>query len=184
MKIGVSSYSFGKYMKATGCDYLAICDLAKDIGFDGIEFTDLNPEVSGTDDVTAARRIREHCEKIGLSIAAYTIGANFLKDDPEAETRRVMHCVDVAAELGAPVMRHDACWEPAVKGGGYTWRNAVEAIAPYIRRVTEYAAEKGVKTCTENHGQFIQDPERVETHSGRGRGRALRLPRSREGFPV
>ena len=27
MKIGVSSYSFSKYMKASGCNYLAICDL-------------------------------------------------------------------------------------------------------------------------------------------------------------
>lgn len=163
MKIGVSSYSFSKYMKATGCNYIDICNLAKEIGFDGIEFIDLLPEISGTDDITAARQIREHCAKIGLGIAAYTIGANFLQDDPDAEVERVKHCVDVAAELGAPIMRHDACWQPAVLGHGYTWRNAVETIAPYIRRVTEYAATKGVKTCTENHGRFIQDPERVET---------------------
>ena len=162
MKIGVSSYSFSKYMKASGCNYLAICDLAKEMGFDGIEFTDLLPEVSGCDAMTAAKQIREHCAEIGLEIAAHTVGANFLKDDPDAEVERVKALVDVAAELGAPVLRHDACWVPAVQGHGYTWRDAVKTIAPYIRRVTEYAATKGVKTCTENHGFFIQDPERVE----------------------
>ena len=144
MKIGVSSYSFSKYMKASGCNYLAICDLAKEMGFDGIEFTDLMPEVSGCDAMTAAKQIREHCAEIGLEIAAHTVGANFLKDDPEAEVERVKALVDVAAELGAPVLRHDACWAPAVQGHGYTWRDAVKTIAPYIRRVTEYAATKGV----------------------------------------
>ena len=41
MKIGVSSYSFEKYRAATGCSYFEMCDIAKEIGFDGIEFTDL-----------------------------------------------------------------------------------------------------------------------------------------------
>ncbi|MBO4298177.1 MAG: sugar phosphate isomerase/epimerase [Clostridia bacterium] len=164
MKIGVSSYSFSKYMKHTGCNYLDICNVAKEIGYDGIEFIDLKPEISGCrDDIEIARQIRAHCGTIGLEIAAYTIGANFLCEDPDAEVERVKHCVDVAVELGAPLMRHDACWGPAVKGHGYTWRDAIETIAPYIRRVTEYAATKGVKTMTENHGHFIQDPERVET---------------------
>ncbi len=162
MKIGVSSYSFSKYMKETGCGYLKICDLAKEIGFDGIEFIDLDPKIGGHEDVMeVAREIREHCAAIGLEISAYTIGANFLAEDQEAETQRIMKCVDVAAELGAKTMRHDACWAPA-KQSGYTYHDAIAEIAPFIRRVTEYAAQKGVRTCTENHGTYIQDPERVE----------------------
>ena len=161
MKIGVSSYSFSKYMKATGRNYIDICNLAKEIGFDGIEFIDLEPAVSGKDVMATAKEIREHCASIDLEISAYTIGANFLCDDPKAEVERIKGCVDVAAELGAKTMRHDACWNP--KDRTFTWRQAVEEIAPYIREVTEYAATKGVRTCTENHGFFIQDPERVET---------------------
>ena len=38
MKIGVSSYSFSKYRRATGASLIEICDLAKKIGFDGIEY--------------------------------------------------------------------------------------------------------------------------------------------------
>ena len=34
MKIGVSSYSFGKYIRETGCDYFKVCDIAKEIGCD------------------------------------------------------------------------------------------------------------------------------------------------------
>ena len=45
MKIGVSSYSFSNYMRATGANYLKICDLAKEIGFEGVEFIDLSLDV-------------------------------------------------------------------------------------------------------------------------------------------
>ena len=70
IKIGVSSYSFSNYMKHTHCTYLDICDLAKKIGYDGIEFIDLNTAVSGLkDDFETAMQIREHCAKIGLEIA-------------------------------------------------------------------------------------------------------------------
>ena len=41
MKIGVSSYSFSKYMNQTKADYFTICDLAKKMGYDVIEFIDL-----------------------------------------------------------------------------------------------------------------------------------------------
>jgi len=161
MKIGVSSYSFDKYMKQTGANYLDICRIAKEIGFDAIEFIDLSSSISGKDIASTAREIREYCEEIGLEVSAYTVGANFLKGEASDEAARLKGCVDIAVELGAKVMRHDLCWGPR-STPGYTWRNAIAEAAPFIREVTEYAQSKGVRTCTENHGQFIQDPERVE----------------------
>jgi len=161
MKIGVSAYSFSKYMKQTGCSYIDICNLAKEIGFEGIEFIDLDPAVSGKSVMETAEEIRSHCEKIGLEIICYAVGANFLSDDIEKEIERVMGCVDVACALGAPVMRHDAAWNPRPVPG-YTWQDAVCEMAPHIRRVSEYAQTKGVHTCTENHGRFIQQPDRME----------------------
>ncbi len=163
MNIGVSSYSFSKYMKETGCNYLAICDLAKKMGYNGIEFIDLKEEVAGCAPMEAARQIREHCAKIGLDVVAYTVAANFLSADPAAEVARVEALVDQAEALGAPVMRHDCCWGPREGVARYTWRDAIEEVAPYIRQVTEYAETKGIRTCTENHGTFIQDSNRVET---------------------
>ena len=37
MKIGISSYASPKHMKNTGASYADICDIAKRVGFDGIE---------------------------------------------------------------------------------------------------------------------------------------------------
>ena len=157
MKIGVSSYSFRKYMLTTGASYVDICDKAKELGFEGIEFvpfTDCDP-------LEMAKTVRAHCEKIGLPIIAYTVGANFLADDIEAEIARVKGCVDVCEALGAPLMRHDVASKlrPVHM---YSYEDAISEMAPRIREVTEYAEMKGIRTCSENHGFIFQSPERVE----------------------
>ena len=158
MKIGVSSYSFSKYMHQTAADYFAVCDLAKKMGYDAIEFIDLSLDIQPAASLMElAQAIRRHCEEINLPIAAYTVGADFLRPN---EVQAVMEKVDIAEALGAKVLRHDAAWSLPE---GMDWRQLVEKIAPDIRRVTEYAAQKGIRTCTENHGYILQDAERVET---------------------
>lgn len=158
MKIGVSSYSFSKYMNQTKADYFTICDLAKKMGYDVIEFIDLSLEVQPAESLTElAKAIHRHCEEIDLPIAAYTVNADFLRPN---EVQTVMEKVDIAETLGAKVLRHDASWSLPE---GMDWRQLIDQIAPDIRRVTEYAAEKGIRTCTENHGYVLQDAERVET---------------------
>lgn len=159
MKIGVSSYSFAQYMGETKANYFQIIDLAKEMGFDAIEFIDLKLDVQPAENLFAlAKDIRAYCESKNLPIAAYTVGADFLNHENEAA--RIKGQVDIAEILGAPVMRHDAFWSLPE---GMTWRQGVEKAAPLIREVTEYAAAKGIRTCTENHGMILQDAERVET---------------------
>ncbi|MBR2461199.1 MAG: sugar phosphate isomerase/epimerase [Clostridia bacterium] len=163
MKFGVSSYSFSKYIMSTKCDYFKICDIAKEIGYDGIEFINLDNKNFGiTDDpIKTAREIREYCAKIGLDVIAYTVGANFLSPDIEGEMARIKGCVDVAAELGAPLMRHDVCYSlPA--DPMYSWREAIVDMKDRINEISEYAKAKGIRTCSENHGYIFQAPERVE----------------------
>ncbi len=161
MKFGVSSYSFAHYMDATGCDYLKICELAKQIGYDAIEFIDLSEDVSHRPVMDTAKEIADTAAKLGLEVAAYTVGANLLTEDIQAEEERLKGCVDVAQALGAKVMRHDCCWKPRERAR-YTWQDAIAETAPHIRAITEYAQSKGIVTCTENHGTFMQDSRRVE----------------------
>ena len=57
MKIGVSSYSFHKYKNATGCDLFKIIDKAKEIGFDGIEFLNLNYYIKDEEKSDLAKKL-------------------------------------------------------------------------------------------------------------------------------
>ena len=163
MKISVSSYSFLKYQKETQCGYRDICDISKEIGFEGIEFINLKELCAcpGGDEMKAALDTREHCKKIGLDIVAYTVGADFLTGDPGAEISRLRACVDIAAALEAKIMRHDAAWNPRPLSG-YGYKDAIAEISPRIRELAQYAESKNVRTCTENHGRFFQDPQRVK----------------------
>ena len=135
--------------------------IAKEIGFEGIEFVNLKNEKWGEtdDEFDIAERIRRHCEEIGLEIIAYTVGANFLAENVDAEMTKLKHCVDVAKALGAPLMRHDVVYKLPE---GLDYKGAIEKIAPTVTEITEYAKQKGIKTCTENHGYIFQAPERVK----------------------
>lgn len=161
MKVGVSSYSFHKYKNATGCDIFAIIDKAVEIGFDGIEFLDLKGYTNDDDKIAFAKKIKAYCEEKSIEIPAYTVTANLLADNVEEVVEGLLYNVDIAEALGAPIMRHDVCYK-LPKEHLYTWKNALEAVVPHIRRVADYAKTKGIRTCSENHGIIFQAPERVE----------------------
>jgi sugar phosphate isomerase/epimerase len=139
MKIGVSSYSFSKHLAATQCGYIEMCNKAKEMGFDGIEFIGLVNEKWGItgDPIAIAKEVRAHCEKIGLEIIAYTIGANFLAPNPEETVKKLYECVDICEALGAKVMRHDVASNPGEYRPEplYNYRKAIAEIAPYITAI-------------------------------------------------
>jgi len=165
MKAGVSSYSFSRLIRAGAMSTLDVPAKAKELGFDAVEFSAfMLPE--GETAAGFAPKVREACERAGLPVVCYTVGADFLNGsggDVRKEIERVRAEVDVAAVLGAPCMRHDA-----TRGFGPERRtargfdDALPRLAEGCRAVTEYAAERGVRTTVENHGFFCQDSERIE----------------------
>ena len=163
MKIGVSSYSFQQLISKGSETQLSIMEKAKNMGFDGIEFTDLNPP-EGVSEESYASMIREESERISLPVISYTIGANMLGESGlDAEVERVCRKVDVASVLGVGCMRHDAAWGmPADIKNRAGFEQVLSTLIEGCKRVTEYAQSKGVATMIENHGLFCQDSERVE----------------------
>ena len=162
MKTCVSSYSFQPMLSSGEITQLQLIGKVKEMGFDGIEFIDLLPE-NGMSVEDYAKRLRDESEKTGLPIVNYTIGAELLNRPLDEECERLFKQVDIAEILGASGMRHDAT-------GGYNaplsaycgFEQALPTLVEGCRRVTEYAAEKGISTMVENHGFFAQDSDRVE----------------------
>lgn len=162
MKTCVSSYSFQPMLSSGEITQLQLIGKVKEMGFDGIEFIDLMPE-DGMSVEEYAKRLRDESEKKNLPIVNYTIGAELLNRPLDEECERLFRQVDIAEILGASGMRHDAT-------GGYNaplsaycgFEQALPTLVEGCRRVTEYAAEKGISTMVENHGFFAQDSDRVE----------------------
>ncbi len=167
MKTCVSSYSFSAFMRKTGATQLDLIKKAKEMGFDAIEYTDLQPHNEMTE-LEYATLLKQESEKVGLPIVNHTIGADFLNcENLEDEIQRVMRKVDVAKALGAVGMRHDIT-------GGYrderksyhSFDSVLPVLAQSCKRITEYAKELGITTMVENHGFFAQDSDRVEKLMG------------------
>ena len=161
MKFSVSSYSYAGLTRSGEKTEAELIELAADMGFDAIEFAEIHtPE--GTEKAEYALLLRDRAKSAGIGIAAYCIGADLLCDTDD-EIERLKREVDIAAALGAPVMRHDG-------SGGYRrdarsqrgFSNALPTLVRGYRAVTEYAETKGVRTAIENHGYFCQDSARVE----------------------
>ncbi len=163
MNIGVSSYSFHKLISSGKETQLSIMKIAKEMGFEGIEFIDLSP-AEGVTEAEYASLIREESEKLSLPIIAYTISANLLKDKTiEPEVERICKKIDIAEILGAKLLRHDAAWRmPESIKSCAGFEQILPTLVDGCSRVTEYAQAKGITTCIENHGLFCQDSERVE----------------------
>lgn len=140
---------------------------AAEMGFSGIEFTELHPcdDPSKADKLDHAKKLRAEAEKCGIAIVAYCIGASLYQESEaasDAEVARVCDAVDVAAELGAPVMRHDVTGKTKFGDRTVSFDRQLPIIAKNARRIAEYAASKGVMTCSENHGFVAQDSDRIE----------------------
>ena len=164
MKFSVSSYSFLRYMLNTGADYYKICDLAKEMGYEGIEFTGLEDRFNagrGESQEEIAVKVRNYCEKIGLDICGYMVGIDILAHKENAVTR-LCHDIDVAALLGAPLVRFDVCYALPRDKHPYGHKDAIAEMVPYIRQIADYAEQKGIRVCSENHGHAFQDPEVME----------------------
>ena len=87
MKLGISSYSFKNVMNTEGLSYIDICDKAKAMGFEGIEFSGIETEKysHGESDLECAVNIAKHCKEIGLEVINFAVGANFLNEDKGCE---------------------------------------------------------------------------------------------------
>ena len=163
MKLSVSSYSYRQLIRAGKMTQLDVVARAKEMGFEGIDYTDLDGATL-EEQLENARTIRAAADAAGIEIVAYTIGANLYRGSADADTAEVERLcgqVRVAAALGASLMRHDVCGSERADGRVVSFERMLPTIAENARRVTEYAATLGIRTCSENHGFVAQDSDRV-----------------------
>lgn len=163
MKLAVSTWSYWRLIEKGLHTQYSVIQLAASTGFEGIEFTTLRPP-EGISDIEYAALIREEAKRCNIEIIAYAVGGNLMETDIEAQYKEACHQVDVAAALGCPIMRHDTgnAW-PNGAPESPDWRDYIPQMAELCRRISDYAATKGIKTCCENHGRIWQQPERILT---------------------
>ena len=161
MRLAISTYSLWRWMSERGKTLDDALVWIKSLGVDGVEFVGLSQD--GGDPIARAKELRSRCAGLGLTVAGYCVGAEFLVDD--AEQRKAIDAVkrevDVAFALGATNMRHDVTRGPQA-GAETSFDEVLQRVVPAVRAVTEHGAAVGVRTSVENHGFYLQTAERVE----------------------
>jgi sugar phosphate isomerase/epimerase len=132
---------------------------------EGVEFSGLNLK-EGEDQIRKAKAVRKRCEDKGLTIVGYCTGANLFQPDEKSqrnEIEKTKKQVEVAATLGVKNMRHDVMYGfPEGWKGPKTLAAVLKQVVPAIREIADFGASAGVKTTLENHGFYMQGPDRVE----------------------
>ena len=170
MELAISTWSLVRWRRETGASVEDSIDWIAGTGVGAIEFAYLDDKPVEKP-LRRAAMLRKRCEKAGLKVASYCVGAQLLLP-PDALAQAVETLkgeVDVAAELGAPTMRHDVTYGPD-KAAGNGWTKSkhpsvaevVAALAGPIRRVADHGVNRSVKTSLENHGRYMQPPRVVE----------------------
>jgi sugar phosphate isomerase/epimerase len=164
MKLGISAYSYNRLVKSGAITWFEAIEKVAALGADAIEFAAFDaPE--GADKLAYAKEMGAACKAAGLPVVCYAIGADFMSgadSDVDAEVLRLDGELAIAQALGAPLMRHDVGWRfPADYGDVKSFENILPRVADATRRVTERAEALGIRTCTENHGLYMQGSERI-----------------------
>ena len=166
MRIGVSAYSYYKLIGAGKMELIDTIEAAKETGFDIIEFITL-PGETKEERLELARTLKERAAEVGIEINAYAVGAELLyggaTKNVADEVAKLKEEVEIAQALGVDRMRHDVAHGiDYEQDPGANYFTVLDRLAEPVREVTEFAAERGIKTMTENHGFFSQDSDRVE----------------------
>lgn len=162
MKSCISTYSYHRLYADGSFTRFDAIDKTKDLGCDGVEFVLDDTTPDGSTPREYALALTAHAKEVGLEVPIYTTGANFFVNDPESEVERICKHIDIASECGIPLLRHDITWSYYPEYDGVkTYQKVIEAVAPVISKVADYAKSKGVMTCSENHGRLMQDSNRM-----------------------
>ena len=164
MKITVSTYSYGGYAQREDFGIFACIDNAIESGADAIEVVE--GTFAGSDSPEIADQVKAYCEKKGIVVSSCCFGADFLNGsdgDLSAEITKAKKMIDLTERYGAKIARFDVSrgYDNGKKHSiGY--QNALPRLVEAARSLADYGMNKGILICTENHGQFSEDSERIE----------------------
>jgi sugar phosphate isomerase/epimerase len=171
LKTSLNAYSFNKMLndkikgRGEGISLLQVCDFAAKCKFDGIDPTGyFFPGYPERPTDAYIDELKKRIGDLGLGISGTGVRNNFTTSDKEIRAQGVKHIkefVEVAARLGAPVIRVFAdtqmraqTWQTVSNGA--TRRQVLDWISADLRECAGHGQKYGVKIGVQNHGDFLQ----------------------------
>jgi sugar phosphate isomerase/epimerase len=171
LKVSLNAYSFSKMLNDKvkrnkgGIDLFELVDFCAKYNFDGFDATGYffpgYPDVPSGDYINNLKR---KAFELGVGISGSGVRNNFTvaaKTKRQADVQHIKQWVEVASQLGAPVLRvfadtqmRNLSWQDVAKG--YTWDQVADWISADLRECADYGKKHGVIIGVQNHGDFLQ----------------------------
>jgi len=167
LKISLNAYSFNKALndnirgRGKGVTLFDLLDYCAEQNFDAIDPTGYY--FPGYPKVPSDKYINDFKRRafvLGLDISGTGVRNNFAQPDKDkraADVQLVKEWIEVAAKLGAPVLRVFAGAEPA----DHTWDQVAVWLVEELKKCVEYAKKYGVLIGIQNHWDYLKTSEQV-----------------------
>jgi sugar phosphate isomerase/epimerase len=167
LKTGLNAYSFNKALndhlkgRGKGVTLFDLLDYCAEQNFDAIDPTGyFFPGYPKVPDDKYVNNFKRRAFHLGLDISGTGVRNDFASPDKEkraADVKHVKEWIEVAARLGAPVLRVFAGTEPK----DHTWDQAAEWLLDELKKCVEHAQKYGVLIGIQNHWDFLKTSDQV-----------------------
>jgi sugar phosphate isomerase/epimerase len=176
LKVGLNAYSFSKELndqvkgRGAGMSLFDLLDFCALHNFDAIDPTGyFFPGYPKVPEDAFINDFKRRAFQLGLDISGTGVRNNFTDPDPTKRAADVQHIkewVEVAAKLGAPVLRvfvdtqmRSMTWDQLAKGR--TWDEVAAWIAANLKECAAHGRKYGVVIGVQNHGDFIKTADQL-----------------------
>jgi sugar phosphate isomerase/epimerase len=156
LKMSLNAFSFNAPLMDKRMNLDELLETCSEIGFDGVDITAYYfpgyPNVPSDDYLY---HIKRKAFRLGLGISGTGVRNDFTEPDKNKRNDHVAlvkNWIDVAAKLGAPVVRIFAGTQ---NPKGYTREQVTEWMVNDIKECLDYGKKKGVIVAIQNHNDFI-----------------------------
>jgi sugar phosphate isomerase/epimerase len=167
LRVSLNAYSFSKLLndhikgRGQGMTLFDLLDFCAQHNFDAIDPTGyFFPGYPAVPDDKYINNFKRRAFQLGLDISGTGVRNDFATADKASRAADVRHAkewVEVAAKLGAPVLRVFAGMPPE----GHEWDEVAKWMADDLRECAEYGQRFGVLIGVQNHGDMLKTGDDV-----------------------
>lgn len=171
VKISLNAYSFTKPLldqakgrgNGSGMSVFELMDYAAEQGFDAVDLTAyFFPGYPAVPSDEYINNLKRYAFQRGLDISGTGVRNDFADPDPAVRAAGIKHVkefIDVAAKLGAPVIRVFS--GPIPVGYENKWDEIAKYMTECLKECAEYGKLRGVLVGVQNHGDFLKTADQT-----------------------
>ncbi|MEO5998123.1 MAG: sugar phosphate isomerase/epimerase family protein [Chitinophagaceae bacterium] len=164
LKISLNAFSFNDPLTKATMNLDDMLEFCAASGFDAVDLTGYYfPGYPAVPSDEYLYTLKRKAFVLGLDISGTGVRNDFTDPDEskrKADIKLVKNWIEVAAKIGAPVIR---IFAGVQNPKGFTWEQVTEWMVMDIRECVEYGKKHGVIVGIQNHNDFIKTADQAET---------------------